>query len=243
MYVPSLMELHINNGNNRHYYLVRETTTIGKDQVMSTETPAYPVLTDDQKENIKDCVRALRSGKYVQCQKTLCWVYPDGREEHCCLGVFCEVLKNKLGLPIGSMVYSDDKIRRTYKGIYNMLPEVVAKALGMRIHEKYYSSVIQHGGYWSLDERPLYQLNDEDNLTFEQIADEIEKRVGFKVPKVRRFVKDDGTSFLSYFNNKLYVWCIEDCENGLAWAEYEDESIGNKHQHHAPCHPSWKELT
>ena len=111
------------------------------------------------KTNKKRWVKALRSGEYTQAENQLCLVDSDRSESFCCLGVAYDVLYdgdweldgNSYGIRFDSDGESSIEWRT--------LPQVILDKIGLT-HE---------------DEAKLAEMNDE-GMTFEQIADYIEKR-------------------------------------------------------------------
>lgn len=117
------------------------------------------VLTDDEPTTIngltlrpsvrKRWAEALRSGEYKQGTLQL-----KSSEGYCCLGVLCEIS----GLNYSGSFASPPLGVQTWAGL---VPDGV-EPMPLKI------SQMKAGG------RPLYQLNDDDYLTFDQIADIIE---------------------------------------------------------------------
>lgn len=100
-------------------------------------------------------VAALRSGKFQQ-GKT--YLSQDGK--FCCLGVLCEVLQ------IPKVTISGDRVAYGLPpyGV-NVLPD----------DAKIIAKMASTNGDRGLGKTDLWQLNDVDNYTFDQIADIIEK--------------------------------------------------------------------
>ena len=106
------------------------------------------------KENIKLWVEALRSGEYEQGVGAL----HEG-DAFCCLGVACEVYQKQVGGLGVEMPY-----RNTYEydGETGELPGLLIDWLELNSDPKI-------GG------KTAIRLNDEDRLSFDEIADAIEK--------------------------------------------------------------------
>ena len=120
-------------------------------------------------------VDALRSGEYKQGKFAL----HTEQEEYCCLGVLCSVYQREIGgLDVNSTKAAPQYLagdrREVKQYVYNEssvnLPLVVKNAIGLRAGTgEFYDDNL--GGWTS-----LVCLNDEENWSFEQIADLIEKR-------------------------------------------------------------------
>lgn len=117
---------------------------------------------------IKDqWVAALRSGQFKQGTHVL---HNPNKNEYCCLGVLCE-----LGVAAGVVSYTEVGISLMSEGIPAMyydgeaefLPTSVCLWAGLpstpAIHE------------WAAIPRPLPDLNDVTKLSFDEIADLIER--------------------------------------------------------------------
>lgn len=107
------------------------------------------------KEFAEKWVRELRSGKYKQIQNTLC---KDGG--YCCLGV------------AGKMVGLSDELMRDYDDLfYTAIPQ-----------DKFPSQFFENGSDYphEKDMQAVFaELNDEQKMSFNQIADWIEQNVKF----------------------------------------------------------------
>lgn len=109
-------------------------------------------------------VSALRSGNYKQGGGALCrWI--DGRLTYCCLGVLCEIAVDhdvtaKYKLLDGVHIYGDASAG---------LPEQVQQWADL----KYTNPPVDIGDRHT----SLIQLNDDDGLSFSQIADIIEAKL------------------------------------------------------------------
>ncbi len=118
----------------------------------------------------KKWIEALRSGKYQQGKGML-----NRGDQYCCLGVACEVL----GLPkgpidyINKMLYIDDEAPNEVHTVF--MPGNSWKKLGLFNY---------NGAPSNSYDDSLVGLNDK-GLTFEQIADILEKKpeVYFSEPK------------------------------------------------------------
>ena len=108
-------------------------------------------MTEQQKENVRKWVAALRSGKYEQGQKRL----RSMSNKFCCLGVACDLYDPEKWVPIEDL----DSVRHLGHGArpdFDVLD------------------------YFGLDEDtiiPLMQMNDAEGATFNQIADYIEAKL------------------------------------------------------------------
>ncbi len=111
-------------------------------------------------ENIREWIAALRSGKYEQATGVL--QTPSGRM--CCLGVACEVFRQEVGagkwLTVGDGV-SCKVFSVEGSSSADRLPEPVAAWLGLSVNPEL---------HWS---DCIYE-NDEENRSFEEIADMLE---------------------------------------------------------------------
>lgn len=114
-------------------------------------------MTKLNKEAILEWVEALESGRYQQTTGTLAQYEKDGSVGYCCLGVACDVFKDRLGLEVDT-----NGNRITFDHTLASLPVAVAKFLGLSVTEV----------FWNKQERyvQLAQLNDTYNLTFQEIA-------------------------------------------------------------------------
>jgi hypothetical protein len=111
-------------------------------------------------------IAALRSGKYQQAKSYLNF---NGR--FCCLGVLCDVVKEDVGgkwaqveeAPPASMFVVDDVMET------GVLPPAVLKFAGLHHNPEVRTS----NGHLKM----LSQLNDNDGLSFSEIADLIEEQL------------------------------------------------------------------
>jgi hypothetical protein len=110
----------------------------------------------------EEWLQALESGKYKQGRK---WLNKGGNM--CCLGVACELFKDKLNLSVVDCGSSNSV--RYYDSESNAAPHGVVDLL----HLGGYLGQASGEGF-----RDLYQLNDEDLLTFPEIASHIRKHPG-----------------------------------------------------------------
>lgn len=139
------------------------------------------------REDVKNLwVEALRSGEYRQGVGRLAKKV-DGRKEHCCLGVLCDlavkagVVFERETLPISSNPwYANYAFDESYE---ITLPEVVSEWAGLQddnpsVEAALYKSEDDDDEYVPIDgEYSLAELNDSGNYTFEQIADLIETQL------------------------------------------------------------------
>lgn len=97
--------------------------------------------------------KALRSGKYKQCRKHL-HVIEGGGTGYCCLGVYCDVM----GVEFRES--SDKTAIYDFNGIKDagLLPDVFRDLQGITYDQQ----------------QSLIELNDENEASFEEIADWIE---------------------------------------------------------------------
>lgn len=106
---------------------------------------------------------ALRSGQYKQTKSQLCNIETNA---YCCLGVACEVYQQHVGdLKVVDLKWGSHSSPRDYDGSTSCLPLKVARWLNMDI-----------GGGFSANgiDTCLIALNDNQNATFEEIADVID---------------------------------------------------------------------
>lgn len=107
-------------------------------------------------ERVKLWIDALRSGEYTQIKSQL---GRDG-EGYCCLGVACEVAIQN-GLDIERVVQSNGTI--DFDGERGELTDTVAEWYGF------------DGNGVELEDTTAISLNDDDEYTFVQIADKVER--------------------------------------------------------------------
>jgi len=113
---------------------------------------------EEQAENRRKWVAALRSGEYPQTQGIL-----RDSDGYCCLGVACELARYEGLVAREGAVY-----RAGDSGYYAVLPGVVQDWLGLADNEG--GLVDGTEGYWY----NLTSLNDDALYTFDQIANVIE---------------------------------------------------------------------
>lgn len=123
-----------------------------------------------KKSIAKKWIKALRSGKYEQGTKALC--YEADSIRYCCLGVLCDLYREENGGRWKETAECVTQGRKTinmmsFGGQNECLPEKVRKWAGMKSVVGNYDS-----RYDSLADR-----NDE-GTSFKRIADIIEKNVG-----------------------------------------------------------------
>lgn len=100
-------------------------------------------------------VAALRSGKYVQGQRTLKRVDRDGQAKHCCLGVLGEVLElEQRQEPSGRVVFGSGRDTA-------YLSTDAAEVAGLDLDAQ----------------MRLADLNDIEHLSFDEIADYIDQNL------------------------------------------------------------------
>jgi len=135
-------------------------------------------------ELIKEWVKALRSGEYTQGKRAL----RDTENKFCCLGVLCDITKEKLNLEWG--LWADEIADELVEGeVYHIgkekcggvLPFEVSQYLGAeldhRVVIKTDNSKIPEEVNNSLRFNYTYltDLNDDYGLTFNEIADILEE--------------------------------------------------------------------
>lgn len=113
-------------------------------------------------ENQRKWVDALRSGEFKQTTGSL----QDG-DAYCCLGVACVVAERE-GLPIKRRELSQEIIG----GDMSCQPASISEWLGIREENGQH----EHDETFSSD--TLVDLNDQEEMTFPEIADHIEKYAG-----------------------------------------------------------------
>lgn len=116
---------------------------------------------EEQKANRKLWIEALRSGKYQQGNGYLRTI----DDKYCCLGVACEILGIESTVSLSGIAYFYGESK-----MINILPTEAAKALGINNigqFESYNDNNNKHTSLW--------ELNDVDQLSFNEIADFIEK--------------------------------------------------------------------
>lgn len=116
-------------------------------------------MTQEQKDNIKVWLEALRSGAYKQGKNFL---YKD--ENYCCLGVACEINNIEKILENDVYYYDFDGLFSTH--LANI--EWFTEKFGFDPRHFFKADVVKANA-------TLPYLNDSYSLTFEQIADIIEQ--------------------------------------------------------------------
>lgn len=107
----------------------------------------------------EEWLQALESGKYKQGRKWL-----NKNQSFCCLGVACEVFKERLGIEVrteGVAYYNEES---------NIAPEEIVDVLHLR------GALGQSLGEEERDF--LYELNDHREMSFQEIAAHIRKHPG-----------------------------------------------------------------
>lgn len=120
-------------------------------------------------ENVMLWVEALRSGEYDQGHERLTRINEDGYELDCCLGVACKVAI-KHGVEFDSIEIKEDSSGgkfKVYDGEPSWLPRAVKDWLGIDNNDP----LLDRRG---LDPYTATDLNDDQGLSFEQIASRIE---------------------------------------------------------------------
>ena len=135
-------------------------------------------------ELIKEWIEALRSGEYTQGKKAL----RNIKNEFCCLGVLCDITKEKLNLEWELEVYelADELIEGEIYHIgkekcEGLLPFKVSEYLGAKLNYKVMisarnSKILEYvNNDLRLNYTYLTDLNDVWELDFNQIADILEE--------------------------------------------------------------------
>lgn len=115
-------------------------------------------MTELNKAAILEWVEALESGRYRQITGSLAMTSISTNDiGYCCLGVACDVFKDRLGLEVG-----EDRGEISFDGNIACLPEEVHNFLGLPDTEV----------HWEEMNRFVHvtQLNDVYELTFPEIA-------------------------------------------------------------------------
>ena len=127
--------------------------------------------------NIQKWIAALRSDKYGQTSGFL-----KDEQGYCCLGVACEISKLgnwEVANPFSNFNYC---IEGEDQQEYNYLPTSVTEWLGLKNSVGWFGSGNDMDGY-----KNLIELNDEEKLNFNKIADFIEENwfdmVTFEIKK------------------------------------------------------------
>ena len=127
-----------------------------------------------KKTVMKKWIKALRSGKFKQGKGQLKQTNPQGKVNHCCLGVLCELYneemiknkKKKLKEAIESYGFGEKEMTYSFDGRGGLLPKKVMNWSGVSTDEgKFYDST---------EPLSLVEVNDEGKR-FTTIANFIEK--------------------------------------------------------------------
>lgn len=133
---------------------------------------SYTDLTEEQKENRREWVEALRSGDYKQGQGNL-FASKDDREEYCCLGVACSILGYKKQ-DIVNRSFLDSPYIENYEDSSKFV-EKPSEKFGLR----------------QFQIEALAHLND-NGVPFTDIAEVIESDFDINLIYKKLDVKDDG---------------------------------------------------
>lgn len=122
-------------------------------------------MTAEQKAHIRKWVDALRSGRYQQGRGSL----HGTPQEFCCLGVACDIYRQETGNGEWQSPFEfeeDDTYFMLDGQLYQSLPPT-------KVDDYFGIDPIYHKPEFDLPK--FITMNDEDKLTFEQIADVIER--------------------------------------------------------------------
>lgn len=129
-------------------------------------------------ENIRTWVEALRSGKFKQAKRSLTRSLGNGEVGFCCLGVACEVAGTvqrvtvDYGIDGARLAYQDGSGRRHL----SLLPDSVSRWLGLDDRpDRDNPAVTYSDGSGYRSRFHLAELNDNLDLSFDEIADIIER--------------------------------------------------------------------
>ncbi len=114
----------------------------------------------NQQELLTTWVAALRSGTYQQGQEELrrSYAYSVGDDNYCCLGVLCDISGMGHWVPLSNGEYLYNELGSTNEGTAGTeAPSGVARLAGI-----------------TYDQDKFVSMNDENELSFNQIADYIE---------------------------------------------------------------------
>lgn len=117
--------------------------------------------------NAQKWVNALRSGKYEQ-GKSYLRAKNGNKEQFCCLGVACEIFREEIGGSWkpnggGTMAFVPSNTRIFHGQMIDaVLPHPVMQWFKLRLYDGMFGRT------------SLAELNDQENYTFNQIADVIE---------------------------------------------------------------------
>lgn len=124
------------------------------------------------KERMRSWIDALRSGEFEQGQAYLRCHDPDGMTRYCCVGVLCEVAIRQ-GVPLEIQEDTSGPRVTWFDETSQFMPIAVAEWLGIDpddFGELQYCPLCVDGEHMS-----PYEANDSRQLTFEQIADGLER--------------------------------------------------------------------
>lgn len=112
---------------------------------------------------------ALRSGEYAQGKESLTRIRENGSEEHCCLGVLCKLaLKAGIKMPVDIPDSGSHDPEVAYAGETSYLPRPVMNWAGLQDM----NPILIH--HFDGNGVPCSVANDDENLSFDQIADLID---------------------------------------------------------------------
>lgn len=125
----------------------------------------------------EEWIPALRSGEYKQTQG-----YLHDNQGYCCLGVACDLLMKKGLLPDWEVATNTEENESYYEipnpiclyGDRYTLPRIAVDYLGVRGSTAYFDEIREQFGENNLEDYSLAALNDEEGLSFEEIADFLE---------------------------------------------------------------------
>ena len=129
-----------------------------------------------RKEVAKKWVKALRSGKYKQGQMYLKQFYDNGKTEHCCLGVLCELYNDEMKKNHKKMLSTKIRWKNnvtdcvTFNNKEGELPKIVMKWADIS------DSIGRYAGRYAVEYCSLADMNDRGK-TFKTISNFIEKNV------------------------------------------------------------------
>lgn len=138
-------------------------------------------LTDQQKENVKLWLAALRSGEYDQQQAVL-----NNGFGYCCLGVACDVYRKQTGKgnwidttdSRGGFTFdTGDVYNDVYINVENIESISVRDFFGFDDSNGFDIPPFYLGGKGTTMHIRLTEVNDELGMSFEEIADLVEKYI------------------------------------------------------------------
>jgi len=118
------------------------------------------------KELLTKWLAALRSGNYKQTKYALREIDKCDDTSHCCLGVLCEIVDPSRFDESGWYKFPDGSIHES------VLSSTFARDLGLDV------KVDKIDGTQATIAEVLMEMNDDQNMTFADIADFIEKELG-----------------------------------------------------------------